>query len=258
MMSSYTARTPALAASYSINPRVAMLYSRYMPAALEAEELQIVKAPELKFGGPRGGGPHEPDDGGGGDGDDSDYIPDLSILGMRVMLVSITTLFVSLSIAYFARSRTPRFWQPVHVPQLLWVSTALILISSVTLEMARRHFKDRQLRSYANWLEATVLLGFGFLASQVLSLRSMINQGVYLRNNPNSAMFFMITGLHAAHLLVGVVMLIVPLVLAKRRPDSMLARFRVMNARNAVASLYWHCLGGLWVALFVVLQVVSR
>ena len=177
---------------------------------------------------------------------------------MRVMLVSITTLFVSLSIAYFARSRTPRFWQPVHVPQLLWVSTALILISSVTLEMARRHFKDRELRRYADWLAATVLLGFAFLASQVLSLRSMINQGVYLRNNPNSAMFFMITGLHAAHLLVGIVMLIVPLVLAKRRPDSMLARFRVMNARNAVASLYWHCLGGLWVALFVVLQVVSR
>ena len=235
-----------------------------MPAAIEAEELQVVELPELKFGGPGGGGPHSPDDGsggggGGGDGDDRpDYLPDLSILGMRVMLVSVTTLFIALSIAYFARSRSPRFWQPVHVPELLWLSTVLIIFSSLTLETARRHFIRRDISGYGNWLVATVLLGTAFLTSQALSLRGMIDQGVYLRGNPNSAMFFMITGLHAAHLLVGMVMLIVPLVIAKRSPDSMLRRFPVMNARNSVASLYWHCLGGLWVALFVLLQLVSR
>jgi cytochrome c oxidase subunit 3 len=177
---------------------------------------------------------------------------------MRVMLVSVTTLFIALSIAYFARSRSPLFWQPVHIPQLLWLSTFLILVSSVALEAARRHFVIRDLGGYANWLAITVLLGFAFLASQALSLRGMIDQGVYLRGNPNSAMFFMITGLHAAHLLVGIVMLVVPLVMAKRNPHSMLRRFPVMSARNSVASLYWHCLGGLWVALFVLLQLVSR
>jgi cytochrome c oxidase subunit 3 len=235
-----------------------------MPAAIEAEELQVAELPELKFGGPRGGGPHSPDDGsggGGGGGDEDDhsgYIPDLSILGMRVMLVSVTTLFVALSIAYFARSRSPRFWQPVQIPQLLWLSSFLILVSSATLEAARRRFIKRDIGGYGNWLAATVLLGFTFLASQALSLRGMIDQGVYLRGNPNSAMFFMITGLHAAHLLVGIVMLAVPLVIAKRDPDSMLRRFPVMNARNSVASLYWHCLGGLWLALFVLLQLVGR
>jgi cytochrome c oxidase subunit 3 len=232
-----------------------------MAAAIEAEELQVVELPELQFGGPRGGGPHSPDDGsgaGGGGGDGSDYIPDLSILGMRVMLVSVTTLFVALSIAYFARSRSPRFWQPVHIPQLLWLSTLLILASSWTLEAARRNFMKGEINLYANWLAATVFLGFSFLASQALSLRSMIEQGVYLRGNPNSAMFFMITGLHAAHLFVGIVMLVVPLVMAKRKPESMLQRFPVMSARNAVAALYWHCLGGLWVALFVLLQLVGR
>jgi len=241
-----------------------MLYSRKMPAAIEADELQVVETPQLKFGGPRGGGPHSPDDGsggggGGGDGDDRpDYMPDLSILGMRVMLVSVTTLFISLSIAYFARSRTPKFWQPVHVPQLLWLSTVLILFSSWTLETARGYFGKRDLRHYANWLGATILLGIAFLTSQALSLRSILDQGVYLRGNPNSAMFFMITGLHAAHLVVGIVILAVPLVIATKRPASMLDRFPVMKARNAVAALYWHCLGGLWVALFVLLQLVSR
>lgn len=240
-----------------------MLYSRNMPAVLEADELQVVELPELKFGGPRGGGPHEPDHGdgggGGGDGDDhSDYIPDLSILGMRVMLVSVTTLFVALSVAYFARSRTPKFWQPVHVPQLLWFSSLLILVSSATLEIARVHFKQRKIAIYANWLSVTVFLGFAFLASQAFSLRSMLGQGVYLRGNPNSAMFFMITGLHAAHLVAGIVMLVIPLVLAKYHPVEMLERFPVMKARGAVAALYWHCLGGLWVALFVLLQLVSQ
>ena len=137
-----------------------------MPAAIEAEELQVVELPELKFGGPRGGGPHSPDDGsggGGGGGDEDDhsgYIPDLSILGMRVMLVSVTTLFIALSIAYFARSRSPLFWQPVHIPQLLWLSTFQILVSSVALEAARRHFVIRDLGGYANWLAITVFGGF--------------------------------------------------------------------------------------------------
>jgi cytochrome c oxidase subunit 3 len=233
-----------------------------MPAAIEAEEVQVVEIPELQFGGPRGGGPHEPDDGfggGGGDGDDpSDYIPDLSILGMRVMLVSVTTLFIALSIAYFARSRTAKFWQPVHVPQLLWLSTFLILTSSVTLEIARRAFVKRDIRKYSVWLRVTVLLGLAFLASQVLSLKGMLDQGVYLRGNPNSALFFMITGLHATHLLAGIVMLCFPLVQAWMRPISLIDRFRVIRARNVVAALYWHCLGGLWVALFVLLQFVSR
>jgi cytochrome c oxidase subunit 3 len=233
-----------------------------MPAAIEAEELEVTELPELKFGGPRGGGPHEPDDGpggGGGDGDDhSDYIPDLSILGMRVMLVSVTTLFVALSIAYFARSRTPKFWQPVHVPQLLWLSTALILASSLALETARRHFLQRDVQKYAVWLRVTVMLGLAFLTSQVLALRSMIDQGVYLRGNPNSALFFMITGLHATHLLAGIVMLCIPVTQAWMSPISMIDRFRVIRARNAVAALYWHCLGGLWIALFALLQFVSR
>src|ERR1700676_2333892 len=109
-----------------------------MPPVLETEG--------LKLAGTNGGGPHDDDPGGhGGGGDDDDgrqdrdgrHIPGAGLLAMRFALVSIGALFVTIGIVYAARARSGANWQHIRVPQLLWLSTALILASSWTLENAR-------------------------------------------------------------------------------------------------------------------------
>ncbi len=102
----------------------------------------VAETAEPKLAGPNGGGPRDlgPDDHGGGGGDDGGeesgrprYIPDAGLFAMRFVLVSITTLFITIGAAYFARSRSPVNWQHIRVPSLLWLSTGLILGSSWTL-----------------------------------------------------------------------------------------------------------------------------
>lgn len=103
-----------------------------MPPVLDTEEKKLADS--------NGGGPRDlgPDHGGGGDGDegnsDPNYVPGAGLLAMRLVLVSVSMLFVTVGVAYYARSRSPIGWQHIRVPSLLWVSTALILASGWTLE----------------------------------------------------------------------------------------------------------------------------
>jgi cytochrome c oxidase subunit 3 len=223
-----------------------------MPPVLDIEE--------LKPAGPNGGGPRDlgPDDRGGGGGDDDDhqrgrFIPGAALLAMRLVLVSITVLFLTVGIAYFARSRSPVNWQHIQVPRLLWVSTALILGSSWTLELARGSQERRNTSSYVRWLEITLGIAVVFLASQVFALQELAGQGIYLRRNPHSSLFYVVTGAHGLHLLGGMVALCFLLLRTSVRPEIFLLDFRRQRSRAAVAALYWHFLTMLWLGLFLFL-----
>jgi cytochrome c oxidase subunit III len=237
-----------------------------MPSvATEPEELVLIEPPQTRTGGPNRGGPNGlgPDGhgGGGGDGepdDGSGYVPGLSLLGMRIMLVSITTLFVVLSLIYLALSRSPKFWQPIQVPRFLWLSTATILMSSWSLHAARGFLETQQIRQYARWLCATVVLGFAFLGAQLLALRQLTVQGLYLRHNPHSSMFYVVTGIHGVHLLAGLAMLMFLVMSVAAHPGSIYTHFERERARGAVVALYWHFLDGLWIGMFLLLLILSR
>jgi cytochrome c oxidase subunit 3 len=164
---------------------------------------------------------------------------------MRFVLVSITALFVTVGIAYFARSRSPINWQHIAVPHWLWLSTALILASSWTLETARAWFPRRDQARYARWMEITLGLGLAFLVSQILALHELVGQGIYLRHNPHSSLFYVVTGLHGLHLLGGMAALCYLLLRASLRPRQ--------RSRIAVSALYWHFLSVLWLGLFLCL-----
>ncbi len=117
-----------------------------MAPATETEELQLA---DVGGGGPPDFGPG--DDGGGGDGDggspDPRYVPGAGLLAMRLVLVSITTLFVTVGIAYYERAQSPVNWQHIRVPHMLWLSTALILLSGWMLEAARGAFERGTMRA---------------------------------------------------------------------------------------------------------------
>lgn len=223
--------------------------------------MPVAEILEVRTGGPNGGGPHDhdPHGRGGGGGDDSGDgrrgVPGAGLLAMRFLLVSISMLFVTIGVAYHERAKAPAHWQHIQVPPLLWLSTALILASTWTLELARGAFERRNSFRYARWLELTVAIGVAFLASQVFALRELAAQGIYLPHNPHSSLFYVLTGVHGIHLLGGMVALTYLLIKASLHPEVVLFDFRRQRGRAAVTALYWHFLAGIWLCLFIGLLI---
>ena len=225
-----------------------------MPPALETEV--------LKLSGTNGGGPHDEGPGGnGGGGDDDDgrqdrdrrHVPGADLLAMRLALVSITALFVTIGIVYFARSRSGLNWQRIQVPRLLWLSTAVILASSWTLENARAWLGRKDGRRYIRSLSVTMCVGVAFLASQVLALQELVAQGIYLRHNPHSSLFYVVTVLHGFHLLGGMGALCYLLIRASNYPPAVIFDYARQRSRFAVTALYWHFLTAIWLGIFLCL-----
>jgi cytochrome c oxidase subunit 3 len=169
--------------------------------------------------------------------------PGLYRVGLAAICISIFVFFTSLVLAYYWRSSHPPYWAPIPLPQTLWISTALILVSSVTLEAGRRVFRKGRWRLASHLLVATASLGVAFLASQLSAWRQLVKEGAFLAQNPHSSFFYLFTGLHAAHLVGGLVVLFVILLGKSKRRELV-----------DVGAYYWHFLGLLWVALFVVLR----
>src|SRR6476646_10325704 len=173
--------------------------------------------------------------------DPSKSPPGVYRLGLLIACGSILAFFTALVVAFYWRSRTPPFWAPITLPHSLWLSTAIILASSVTFEAARRNYRKGLHAVAARLLVATACLGAAFLASQLSAWRNLVHRGYYLAQNPYSSFFYMFTGLHAAHLIGGLIALFI-VVLGRTRRETV----------DAVA-YYWHSLGVLWIALFVIL-----
>jgi len=163
-------------------------------------------------------------------------------LGVFLACAAIFSFFAALVVAFYWRSHDTAYWHPVRLPRMLWVSTNLILTSSITFEAARRLWRHGEQRLAQRFLLGTACLGTAFLASQLTAWRELVSAGAYLSQNPYSSFFYIFTGLHGAHLLGGLLALF--LVVA--------GRFKRRELIDVVA-YYWHFLGALWVALFAVL-----
>jgi cytochrome c oxidase subunit III len=198
--------------------------------------------------GPRGNGGR----GGGGDHGDARQRDGRGRLGMWVGLASILMLFTALTSAYIVRAGLSDDWRPLKVPGFLWLSTALILASSLTFHLAHRSIKRIDVRAYTRWVAITGGLGLAFLAAQLLAWRQLVAEGVYLASNPHSSFFYLLTGAHGVHLIGGILGLGYLLL---RTWDKLGAREAVVKRQQAagVIGLYWHFMDGLWVYLFLLL-----
>lgn len=158
-------------------------------------------------------------------------------------------MFVALASSYIFLSGSEQ-WKPVRIPRTFLISTALILTSSVTIEKARGRLPI-DLRQYAWWLFATLLLGFAFVTSQLVAWRQLIAEGVFLSSNPHSSFFYLFTGAHGLHLVGGMIALIYLTVRSRR----LLLGVDAEKRRAAVdaISLYWHFMDGLWIGLLLLL-----
>jgi cytochrome c oxidase subunit 3 len=153
-------------------------------------------------------------------------------LQLLAVLATVVMLFAAFSSAYLIR-RTGSDWQRVEFPTILWINTGILIVSSFTLEVARR-------RS-GIWLALTVALGAAFLVGQAFAWRTMAAHGVFLPTNPHASFLYLLSAVHALHLIGG----LAALVYALRR-----------RAAIGLCAAYWHFVGGVWVYLILLLRVM--
>jgi cytochrome c oxidase subunit 3 len=203
----------------------------------------------------RGGNGFHKNGGGRGkdDGESLHFSPARYRIGVWVAIGSILMLFVALTSAYIVRSASSNDWQPIAMPKVLWLSTALILISSITIEISRRSLRRDNNAAYARWLTNTVVLGAAFVASQLFAWRQLVRQGVYMASNPYSSFFYLFTAAHGLHLLGGVMALTYLLFKTRTKRDTLDGELRRVGAAEA-ATIYWHFMDALWVGLFALLM----
>lgn len=173
-------------------------------------------------------------------------------IGMWVAIAGMLMLFTSLTSAYIVRAASSDDWQALPMPRILLLSTALIVISSGTLEAARAYLKSQTEAWFFRLLSASILLGVVFLVCQAFAWRQLARSGVYLASNPHSSFFYLLTATHGLHLFGGLVALLYLWV----RSLKPLANERVAAGRQFAAdavTLYWHVMDGLWIYLFLLL-----
>lgn len=173
-------------------------------------------------------------------------------IGMWVGLASILMLFTALTSAYIVRAASSNDWKSLPMPRILLLSTAIILVSSGTLEYAKRQLRATQANSYKTWLFITTALGLGFLASQLIAWRQLVAQRVYVNTNPHSSFFYLLTATHGVHLVGGLLALIY--LIARTRGIAADERLHAQRlAATGAVTIYWHFMDILWIYLFLLL-----
>jgi cytochrome c oxidase subunit 3 len=198
----------------------------------------------LRDGG-RGGVPDRPYGDGGDDGSRG-ASGDPRRFGLWLFLGTLSMLFVGFTSAYVVR-RAGDDWAPIPTPGVLWVNGAVLIASTVALEIARRRLRGWDLVGTQGWLALTGALGGLFLVGQLLAWRALAAQGVFLATNPHSSFFYVLSGLHALHLAGGLIWFAAAMWNVRRMA------YTPGEDALALFATYWHFLTVLWAYLFVLL-----
>ena len=167
-----------------------------------------------------------------------------------VAIGSILMMFAGLTSAYIVK-RNQANWTSFDLPLMFWVSTAAILLSSVTLYLASKAFKERNMSRYRMLMVATLGLGLHFIVLQVAGFKQLWNEGITLQSNVAYSFLYVIVGIHAAHVIGGIITLIVM---------SLKAFSTKTRSYSAVPvdliSTYWHFVDALWIYLLIFLLMI--
>jgi cytochrome c oxidase subunit 3 len=162
-----------------------------------------------------------------------------------VGIASICMMFAGLTSAYLVKRNQPG-WTSFEVPLAFFYSTAVILISSLTMYFSLKFFRERSMLKYKNAISVTALLGLLFMALQYLGFRHLWLDGMVLRGSGAAQFLYIIAGLHALHVLGGVIAL---LTLFVRSRNKKIRSYN--NVPVEVVATYWHFVDILWVYLFI-------
>lgn len=170
---------------------------------------------------------------------------------MYIACASIVMIFAGLSSAYIVK-RAQANWLSFDIPLIFYYSTAVIILSSITLLLTRKCFLDRQMRKYKSWLFITAILGITFVILQYFGFKAFWNSGFTLTRNVAFSFLYVIVGVHAVHVLGGAVALIVMYLktFSRSRKNYDATYIDLMNT-------YWHFVDLLWIYLLVFFLVIK-
>ena len=164
---------------------------------------------------------------------------------MWIAIGSIIMMFAGLTSAYIVKRDQPG-WTRFEMPRIFWYSTTIILLSSLTMQMALRSFRERRMKHYQQLITITTVLGIVFVILQWLGFSELWNGGITFEGSGAGQFLYVIAGLHALHVIAGVIALIIIFVRAYS--------LRVRNYNSVpveIMSTYWHFVDILWIYLFV-------
>ncbi len=184
--------------------------------------------------------------------DNNGKIPSAKIL-LWLGIGSIVIIFGALTSAYIVREAEGN-WVKFALPQMFWVSTSVILLSSATMNWAIASAKANKSATIKMALGITFILGVCFVLAQFLGWKTLVHEGIFFagsKSNPSGSFLYVITGLHVAHLLAGILYLFAMFIKSFKN---------TFNSSNLLSlelcATYWHFLGGLWVYLFLFLLFI--
>jgi cytochrome c oxidase subunit 3 len=164
---------------------------------------------------------------------------------MWVAIGSIIMMFAGLTSAFIVKSGQAG-WQGVKTPTVFWYSTAVLLFSSITIQASLRAFREKTMKQFRILLLTTLVLGLVFVILQWQGFTYLWNNGVKFEGAGAGQFLYIIFGLHALHVLGGIIALIV---MAIRQYVS---KTRSYNATSIeVMSTYWHFVDILWLYLLI-------
>lgn len=196
--------------------------------------------------GHKGGLPPGGEFGGGDSGGRGRPIPRRAYMtGITLALGAILMFFLALTSSYIVRRGLGMDWKGFRLPRVVWANTAVLLASSLTLELARKRLARGETEGFRNLWMLTTGLGLLFLGGQLAAWRQLRGAGVFLSTNPSSSFFYVFTAAHGLHLLGGVIGLLYVAFRSWQRSRTTQA------VASEVAAVYWHFLDGLWVYLLL-------
>ena len=227
-----------------------------------SEEIRILR----RMRRAAGGGPGGPG-GGGGDGPDGngglrpeadltepmDEYPEKSTVITWFLLIIVLMTFGGLIGAYIVVSTNNALeWRPFSLPAAVWISTVLIVWSSVTYYLAEAAVRRGSVNAARRYFVITSAIGGMFIASQMIAWLALYQRGMFVQGHPYAGFFYVLTAVHAIHVVGGIVALgIVTLRLWNETSDRKEIGYRKNLARSV--GWYWHFMGGIWIVLFILL-----
>jgi len=168
-----------------------------------------------------------------------------------VAIGSIVMMFAGLTSAFIVKSNQTN-WISVEMPKVFWVSTAVILLSSLTIQSALRSFKQRKMGQYRALVAVTLLLGVGFIVLQWMGFGELWKQHITFRGSGAGQFLYVIFGLHAIHVLGGVITLLVMFLRTFTGSVKLYSSVPI-----EVAAIYWHFVDLLWIYLLIFFIVIG-
>jgi cytochrome c oxidase subunit 3 len=169
------------------------------------------------------------------------------VFTMWLFIVSILMLFAAFTSAYLVRKAEGN-WVEFKLPNLFWISTGILILSSISMQFALSAAKKDQFNALRTSISITFVLGLIFLILQYYGWVQLVEMNVYFVGNPSGSFVYVLSGLHGLHLISGLVVLLVALVAAFKLKINAKALTQIK-----ICSTYWHFLDALWIYLFLFL-----